>query len=318
MNNKQDLPTTEYLTPTSSGMVQAGVQLYYETFGSKTKDNKTNPVIVLIMGVGQQCIAWPDEFCQLLVDKGFYVVRFDNRDIGLSEGANSGIRVDMRKDFIRYKLGMKIKSNYQLYDMAADVIGLLDALEITQAHIAGMSMGGMIAQITAALYPSRVASLSVIMSSTNCPSLPRPELPLMLRMAGIGVKRSSNPEIIIEESFKTISMLRGSKFKTSDDILKARIARAVHRRYRPIGYLRQANAILATGSFEHVLPRIQAPTVVIHGTDDPLLKLECGKRVAKCIPNARKEIIEGLGHEFPCELNTVLTALIEENTMLSA
>ncbi len=305
---KTNETNTHTLKPYLTGKVNAAVELYYETFGSEK-----NPAIILIMGVGQQCVAWPDTFCQQLVEQGFYVVRFDNRDIGLSGDANAQIKPNLMQDFVRYKLGFTIKSNYLLYDMAADVIGLMDGLGIQKAHIVGMSMGGMIAQLVAALYPARVLSLNVLMSTTNHPNLPQPKMPVTLRMAGFGVKRSRDPNIIIDESFKTLKLLRGNRYQTSDDVLKQRITRSVQRRYHPVGYIRQANAILATGSFEHVLGRVQAPTLVVHGSDDPLLRLACGQRVADCIKHSKLEIIDGLGHEFPCEINTVLTDLITNN-----
>ncbi|MGH8461129.1 MAG: alpha/beta fold hydrolase [Stenotrophobium sp.] len=273
--------------------------------------------LLLVMGLGGQLIQWPEALCSDLVARGFRVIRFDNRDIGLSGDANRGLHIHLQRDFLRAHLGMKIHANYTLHDMAKDAVELMDALGITRFHIAGASMGGMIAQITAARHPERVKSLTSIMSTTNSPRLPGPKLPILLRMSGIGIRDRSR-EAMIRRSAETFRLIGSPGYPTPHDTRLANATRAYDRAFRPGGLLRQTHAILATGSFETLLPAIKAPTQIIHGLADPLVRPAAGQRCARLIGGARLELIPGMGHDFPAELLPNWSKLIAANAARAA
>lgn len=271
------------------------------------------PTVILIMGLAGQLIQWPDALCEPLIARGFRVLRFDNRDIGLSASAGRGVRFNLKTDWLRIKLGMQVSAcNYRLYDMVDDTLGLMDALDINRAHLAGVSMGGMIAQIAAAQHPQRIASLCSIMSGTNNPRIAQSRLDLLLY---IGRRRKSGvaPQDIIRDSAAFNARIGSPGFPTPEQTRLDNAARAFHRAYRPAGILRQTHAIVATGSFERLLPAISAPTQIIHGLADPLMRPVCGKRSAKLIPNARLELIEGMGHDLPVQLMPRWAELITAN-----
>lgn len=284
-----------------------GVTLALEEAGANTGEP-----LLLIMGLGGQLIHWPDAFCADLVARGFRVIRFDNRDIGLSGDADNGVRIHLQRDFLRSRLGLNIDANYTLHDMASDSVALLDALKIKRAHLAGASMGGMIAQLIAARYPHRAASLTSIMSTTNSPRLPGPKLPVLLRMSGIGIRDRSRAAVI-RRSARTFKIIGSPGYPTSDSVRLAIATRAYDRAFRPGGLLRQTHAILATGSFEALLPAIKVPTQIIHGLSDPLVRPLAGKRCAKLIAGARLELIPGMGHDFPAALLPRWAELISHN-----
>lgn len=283
-----------------------GVELAWEQCGPEHGEP-----LILIMGLGCQLIHWPDNFCANLVQRGFRVTRFDNRDIGLSGEAKRGVQVKLQKDFLRSKLGLRIQANYTLHDMAADTVSLMDALGLPSAHIAGVSMGGMIAQIVSARYPQRVRSLTSIMSTTNHPRLPGPTLPVLLHMSQSGVNHER--EAVIARNIKLFRMIGSPGYPTPEEQRRQMSGRAYDRAYRPGGLLRQTHAIMATGSFENLLPQIKAPTQVIHGTADNLVRPAGGKRSAQLIPGAKLELIEGMGHDFPEGLTPRWADLIQTN-----
>lgn len=284
-----------------------GLQLAWEEAGSPTGE----PVL-LLMGLGGQLIHWPEPFSRELVQRGFRVIRFDNRDAGLSGDADHGVRIQLARDWLASHFGRPGPANYTLHDMAVDSIGLLDLLGIERTHLVGVSMGGMIAQILAGRFPQRVKSLTSIMSSTNDPRLPRAKLDVILRMAGLGCRPRTRDEVI----HRSIHMLRrvGSPaYPTPVEYRRGLIGRAYDRAFRPAGHLRQAHAIIATGSIEALLPQISAPTQVIHGLADPLLRPACGQRSAALIRNARLELIPGMGHDFPHQLMPRWAELVSTN-----
>ncbi len=269
-----------------------GIKLHYETAGPAHGEP-----LLLIMGLAGQLIHWPDALCGLFVRQGFRVIRFDNRDIGLSGSGNRRVQVRLQRDMLRAKLGAKIHANYTLHDMAADTVGLLDALGIAQAHLVGASMGGMIAQIVAGTYPERVRSLVSIMSSTNSPKLPLPTLPVLFRLVPpFGVKHDRAS--VIARTADTFQLIGSPGFPSPRERLEEMAAQAFDRAYRPSGMLRQTHGIVATGSFEQLLGNVRAPTQVIHGLDDPLVRVAGGKRTAQLIPGAKLALIEGMGHDF--------------------
>lgn len=269
------------------------IKIAYEVTGLQHSEP-----LVLVMGLSAQLIHWPEPLCEMLVRKGFRVIRFDNRDIGLSGSGNRRVAFHLQKDMLRSKLGRKLEANYTLHDMAKDVVGLMDALDIRKAHLVGVSMGGMISQIVAGTFPDRVLSLTSIMSSTNSPKLPLPRLPVLVRMAPpFGVKHDRAS--VIARTVELFNLIGSPGFPTPREEREAMAAAAFDRAYRPAGMARQTHGILATGSFEHVLGSVRAPTQVIHGLDDPLVRVEGGKRSAQLIRGAKLELIKGMGHDFP-------------------
>lgn len=283
--------TTEYRTIMTDQFLQAnGLKLCYDEFGEPG-----NPAMLLIMGLGTQMIAWTEEFCQKLADQGYRVVRFDNRDVGLSE------KIEADPPSMLSLLGNRlfkrpISTPYTLNDMAADAIGVLDALEISKAHIIGASMGGMIAQIIAAKYPERTLSLTSIMSTSGARHLPQASskiTALMLR------RRADTEEQRLKNSIALWRVIGSPAYQPSEEDLKARILRAYRRNYCPKGYLRQVGAIAASGDRTALLGKISVRTVVIHGAADLLVPLAGGEHTASLIPYAQLRVYEGMGHDVP-------------------
>ena len=284
-----------------------GLKLHWEALGPERGEP-----LLLVMGLGCQLIQWPETLCRDLVARGFRVIRFDNRDAGLSDEADRGIRFNLRRDFLRIRLGLRPgPSNYLLHDMAADTVGLMDALGLQRAHLVGASMGGMICQIAAGTFPDRVASLCSIMSSTNHPWLRQTRLDLLIRMT------TSPPNLlrdtIVARQTQTFALIGSPAFPTPEIERRDFAGRAYDRAFRAGGTLRQMHAIVATGSFEPLLKHVRAPTQIIHGTHDPLVRPACGRRSAALIRDARLELIEGMGHDCPAALMPRWAELIADN-----
>ncbi|MGB1581445.1 MAG: alpha/beta fold hydrolase [Nevskiales bacterium] len=288
-----------------SGRVDIGeLHLYYEDWG-----DKNHPVVLLIMGLGAQLVAWPDEFVQALVDGGYRVLRYDNRDVGLSAKIKNQERFQpIRNAYVRAKLGFRVSAPYTLKDMARDAVALLDALEIDKVHVVGASMGGMIAQLVAALHAERVLSLVSLMSSSGAAWLPSGKLQLLLRM--VTKPPSTERDVLLAHYMKTMRMMGSPGFPMSREEMRARTQRWIERAYHPAGTARQMLAILATGSRVKYLRKIKAPTLVLHGKQDPLVPAAHGKHTARCIPGAKLELIDGMGHDLPPALLPRLAAVI--------
>lgn len=286
-----------------------GLKLQWETTGPAHGDP-----ILLVMGLGGQLIHWPDRLAHDLVQRGFRMIRFDNRDAGLSGEADRGMRTCVLRDWLRARLGRPTPAgaNYTLHDMADDALGLLDVLGIPKAHLLGVSMGGMIAQILAGKRPQRVKSLTSIMSSTNHPRLPPARFDVLWRMAGIG-PRPRTREQVIRRSVQILRRVGSPAYPTPVEQRRQIVGRAYDRAFRPAGHLRQAHAIVSTGSFEDLLPQIRVPTQIIHGLSDPLLRPACGQRSAQLIRGARLELIDGMGHDFAPALMPRWAALAAAN-----
>lgn len=287
-----------------------GITLHYQEEGYP-KD----PAMILIMGLGSQLTLWPQQLVDNLINEGFRVIRFDNRDIGLSSVVNNGVRADLPNAMLRARLRLPVTTNYTLYDMVSDTAGLMDALDIDKAHIVGASMGGMIAQLFSALYPHRTLSLTSIMSTTNEPGLPLPRWDILMNLAGYGVKKGHDKEAAVQRSLQFWKKISSPKYPTSDADILTRLASDYERSYRPAGYLRQSHAIIATGGFKRLLSRINCPTQIIHGTQDPLVHKKGGIASAKSIRGAKLELIKGMGHDFPQQLLPKLTELIAFNAL---
>ena len=268
------------------------LRIEYESFGDSGA-----PVIVLIMGLGMQLIAWPDPFCQKLAAAGFRVIRFDNRDIGLSSYFDERGVPNMIWAFMKARMGLRVRGPYDLNDMAADTVGLLDALQIEKAHVVGASMGGMIGQQVSAKYPARVRSLVSIMSSSGDRRLPAATRDAQRALFGRPANQR-DPESIVDHSVKVWDVIGSPGFPTPPDEVRARVQRSVARSYHPQGVARQLVAILASGDRSSDLKTVRAPTLVIHGDCDPLVRPACGEDTARKIPGAKLSIVKGMGHDM--------------------
>jgi pimeloyl-ACP methyl ester carboxylesterase len=270
-----------------------GVELYYEETG-----DPTDPAILLIMGLGTQLIAWPDPFVEGLAAQGFRVIAFDNRDIGLSTHLHGATAVNPVWAMLATRFGLRFPLAYGLEDMAADAIGLLDALRIGQAHVVGASMGGMIAQHIATGWPDRVLSLTSVMSSSGARGLPGPTPALRKLLMASRPARPSREQAVAAgmEVLRAISYPDRAR---SADAFEVMAGRAFDRSYDPIGARRQLLAILADRDRATRIAAITARTLVIHGAADPLVPLANGEDTARRIPGARLEVIDAMAHDLP-------------------
>ena len=278
-----------------SGYAHHGdIELHYEDLGS-TED----PAVLLIMGLGAQLVLWHEEFCQKLLDRGYRVIRFDNRDVGLSSKLH-GQRHDgaLVPRLLRSFLGLSSPSVYRLEDMADDAAALLDHLGIERAHVVGASMGGMIAQIFAARYPQRTGGLGIIFSSNNTPLLPPPAPKALLSLIK-GPPPNSPREVIVENSMRVSRIIGSPGYPKSDERLRADAIEAYERAYYPQGIGRHFAAILGSGSLGRYDKQISAPTVVIHGRADTLMRPTGGRAIASAIRGARLVLFDGMGHDLP-------------------
>ena len=272
-------------------MTANNISICYDTLG-----NPADPAFLLISGLGSQLIDWPQAFAEKLADEGFYVIRFDNRDIGLSQYFDEEGVQDMDDVMAGLAQGQKPSSPYLLDDMAADAAGLLDSLGIDKAHIAGMSMGGMIAQLVAANHPEKCLSMNSIMSTSSRGSLPpgTPEATAALTSKPAEDTREGRAQHAVNNKkvYGSIGYLA-----SDEDMLKQELAK-VDRAYHPDGKARQHVAIMASGSRTWLLPKITVPTMVLHGAADPLVLPVAGKDVADLIPGADYVELDGMGHDI--------------------
>jgi pimeloyl-ACP methyl ester carboxylesterase len=268
-----------------------GIDICYEIFGEPTAEP-----MLLIMGLGAQMVLWDDEFCERLAARGFRVIRFDNRDIGQSSKLSAGGRFTALELIKLRLLKIPVKAPYKLYDMALDTVALMDVLGIKTAHLVGASMGGMIAQEIAITFPERVRSLTSIMSTTGNPKVPAPtrEASAMLMAPPPATKQE-----YLDRFAQTWKILRVGSFPEDEARDRSRAERCFSRGLNPAGVGRQLRAIIASGSRKERLRNVKAPTLVIHGTVDPLVNPMGGRDTAASIPGAKLLMIEGMGHAIP-------------------
>ncbi|MFI5034574.1 MAG: alpha/beta fold hydrolase [Reyranellales bacterium] len=281
-----------------TGTARSGdLDIYYEDIG-----NPNDPAVLLIMGLGSQLLLWRDGFCEKLVAEGLRVIRYDNRDVGLSS------KTQRRKTggaliptLLKFWLGMPGDADYRLEDMADDAAAVLDHLGIDRAHIVGASMGGMIAQIFAARFAARTRSLAVIFSSNNQPLLP-PPAPRALFSILRGPKPDSPIDVIADNSVRVWRIIGSPAYPAPEQRLRDDAIEAYERCYYPWGVARHFSAIIASGSLARYNRQITAPTVVLHGRADKLQRPFGGRVVARTIPGARLRLFDGMGHDLPEEL----------------
>ncbi len=268
-----------------------GIQLAYDSFG-----NPADPPIVLVMGLGMQMLAWDELFCEQLAIRGYWVIRFDNRDIGRSSKLDTAGSPSLWKMMSAGLFNRPMSAPYRLKDMAADTVGLMDALDIKAAHVVGISMGGMIAQEMAIRHPKRLLTMTSIMSTTGDLHLPKAKLNMRLRL----LKRSPAEQRAYENHVVYLfKLLNGSYYPFNEDRYRQLAANTFKRSYYPVGIARQLAAVISSGSRKDKLGTVDTPTLVIHGDADPLIPAEHGHATAEAIPNARLHIIHGMAHTLP-------------------
>jgi pimeloyl-ACP methyl ester carboxylesterase len=264
-----------------------GIELEYDTFGDPSK-----PAMLLIMGLGVQMLGWDERFCNMLAERGYYVIRFDNRDVGLSSKIEDGPAPNP----LALMAGDVSSASYTLDDMADDTAGLLDELAVDAAHVVGVSMGGMIGQTLACRHPERVLSLTSIMSSTGSRETgqPKPEILMALLTPAPGDRPG-----YVDAMVNTFKLIGSPAYPPDEAELRELIGALYDRSYYPAGFLRQLAAIAASGNRSQAIAGIKAPTLVIHGEDDPLITLSGGEATAAAVPGSKLVKIPGMGHDLP-------------------
>lgn len=283
-----------------------GIEIEYETYG----EADARPLL-LLRGLGTQLIHWDPEFCRRLAGAGHYLVIFDNRDVGLSTHLHSAGRPDLAQAVAALQSGHDPKLPYRIQDMAGDVVGLMDALGLRSAHIAGISMGGLIVQVTACEYPERIRSMTSVMAATGNPELPGPT-PAAMQALMEPAPGERGP--YIEQTVASSKVFGSPGFPTSDAVLRERAGQAFDRAFDPDGIARQMAAIQTSGDRRPALAALTVPTLVIHGADDPLVRVEGGRDTAATIPGAELRVIEGMGHDVPPGLYDVFVDAIAAHT----
>ncbi|UCJ16409.1 alpha/beta fold hydrolase [Pseudomonas sp. MM211] len=278
------------------------VSLAYQSIG-----RSSDPALLLVMGLGGQLIHWPDDVVEQLCEQGFRVIRFDNRDVGLSRWNGEAPTANLAYEVLRYRLGLSIGAPYGLRDMAGDALGLMDALGIREFHLLGASMGGMIAQHVADMAPQRVRSLTLVMTSSGAQGLPAPS-PALLRL--LSRRDAPSREAALEQQADLLAALGSPAVVDDRAMLLHQAEVAYDRAFNPAGVERQLLAILAESSRVDLLNRLQVPTLVVHGTADPLLPVMHGVHVAAHVRGSELRLIPGLAHRFQERFKAPLLAAV--------
>ena len=273
-----------------------GIQLEYEAYG-----DAANPPLLLVMGLGAQLTLWPMELVEALVARGYYVIRYDNRDIGLSQKFGGGGIPNFKRVALMRMLGLRARIPYRLSDMAADAAGLLAALGIAKAHVVGASMGGMIVQLMAINHPDKLLSMTSVMSTTGNRRVP-PAKPAAMAALLDRAPAGATLEQVMPIGIKVSRAIGSPAYPAEEARLKERIERDFNRSFYPSGAVRQLTAIVDDGDRRKRLADVTTPTLVIHGIADPLVPVEGGRDTAASIKGAKLLEIEGMGHDLPLEL----------------
>jgi pimeloyl-ACP methyl ester carboxylesterase len=287
-----------------------GIDICYEIFGEPDAEP-----MLLIMGLGAQMVLWDDAFCERLAARGFRVIRFDNRDIGQSSKLTGGKRLGALELLKLRFLKIPVAAPYKLRDMAQDTISLMDVLGIRSAHLVGASMGGMIAQEIAITFPERVRSLTSIMSTTGNPKVPPPSREAAAMLMAPPPQTRDEYLARFSQNWK---ILRVGSFPEDEALDRSRAERTWDRGLNPAGVGRQLRAILASGSRKESLHNVKTPTLVIHGTVDPLVHPMGGQDTAASIPGARLMMVEGMGHAIPVPMWPQIIGAIDEHAHRAA
>ncbi|TAJ52225.1 MAG: alpha/beta fold hydrolase [Nevskiaceae bacterium] len=283
-----------------------GIEIEYESLGPDHA-----PVALLIMGLGCQLIHWPDALCEQLLAAGYRVVRFDNRDVGLSSRMEQAGIPKLLRAGIAARLRLPLRAPYGLEDLATDALGLMDALGISQAHVVGLSMGGMIAQLLAARHPQRLRSLTLWMTNSGHPGLPQPHWRLQLRM----IRRPDGRDraALVRHGVQTWQLIGSPGYPTPVEHLQAQVERYIDRAHYPRGTARQTAAILAARHRRALLRQLRMPVQIIHGEADPLVPVAAAYDLAKQVPDSTLHVIPGMGHDIPPVLVPKLAGLLVEH-----
>jgi pimeloyl-ACP methyl ester carboxylesterase len=284
------------------------LKLYYEDMG-----DVDDPPVLLIMGLGAQLLLWRTAFCEKLVGQGLRVIRYDNRDVGLSTKTppvRSG--QPLVPQLLRFWFGLRGEATYALEDLADDAAAVLDHLGIGRAHIVGASMGGMIAQVFAARFAERTKSLAVVFSSNNRPFLP-PPAPRALLAVLRGPPPGSPREMIVDNVVRVTKITGSPRYRAPEEQVRAEAIEGYERSYHPWGVARHFSAIMASGSLLGYNRRTVAPTVVLHGRADKLMRPSGGRAVARAIDGARLVLFDGMGHDLPQQLWDRLIGVLTSN-----
>jgi pimeloyl-ACP methyl ester carboxylesterase len=284
-----------------------GIEIFYEDTPAQG-GNPDAEVILLVMGLGAQMTLWPDELVAALAGEGYRVIRYDNRDIGLSQKMDGARAPSLPIQMLRKRIGFPPKVPYTLTDMAHDGIGVLDALGIRAAHVVGASMGGMIVQLMAVHQPERLLSMTSIMSTTGNPRLPAAEKHAINAL--IAPIKGMDEETLVEHGLNIARNIGSPGFRPDPQEQRDRVLKSVRRSVYPPGPPRQLAAIIDDGCRRARLAQVRVPTLVLHGEDDPLVKLPAGEDTARHIPGARLVTIPGWGHDIPVPLVPRLAAEI--------
>jgi pimeloyl-ACP methyl ester carboxylesterase len=280
------------MRPEQIAHLPSGIEIAYDTCG-----DPADPAVLLIMGLGGPLNWWDADLCAMIADRGFHVIRYDNRDVGRSTKMHA--LGATRTAVVRAYLRRRTAPPYTMSDLASDAAGLLDHLGVTKAHVTGVSMGGMIAQTLAIEHPERVLSLVSIMSTTGGRFVgwQDPRLfPLLLR------RSDTTREAVIERSVRTWSIIGSPQYPTTPEVTRLRAAETFERGVSPAGVVRQMQAVLTQPNRMSALARITVPTLVIHGLADRLVHVSGGRATARAIPGAELVLVPGMGHDLPREL----------------
>jgi pimeloyl-ACP methyl ester carboxylesterase len=288
--------------------ISGGLKLYYEDMG-----DIDDPPVLLIMGLGAQLLLWRIAFCEKLVSRGLRVIRYDNRDVGLSSKTQYGSSGQpLATRLVRSWLGLPSRAVYKLEDMADDAAAVLDHLGIDRAHVVGASMGGMIAQIFAARFRERTQTLAIIFSSNNAALLPPPAPRALLALLK-GPPPNSPREVIIDNAVRVGKIIGSPRYRVPDERARAEAAEGYDRNYYPQGVARHFAAVLGSGSLRRYNRETVAPTVVIHGRADKLMRPFGGRAVARAIDGARLVLFDGMGHDLPQQLWDQVVGVLTNN-----
>ena len=287
-----------------------GLQIYSNglKFEVESRGSKSAPAVLLTMGLGMQLTAWPAALVEALLDAGYRVITYDNRDIGLSSHLDAHGVPNLILAGIKARFGLTVRAPYSLADMACDAMGILDGLDIERAHVIGVSMGGMISQRIAIEAPTRVLSLTSVMSSSGAPGLPSARADVARAM--LSSPKSSQIDDVVNRSMRMFQMIGSPAYPQDLLALRERLMASTRRSYHPQGMARQLLAVVADTRRYQLLSTIQSPTLVIHGTADPLVPIACGEDTARRIKGARFVPIEGMGHDWPPGVTDQLCAHI--------